>query len=87
MSDKESKVILLPTAALYIRYGTETRIEPNDAELLLPLVGAMIVSFLAGVLSARLLRPSTDGFAAVFQAITRAFRVSEHKSSQASRAA
>lgn len=65
--------VLGPTAALYARYGLDTRIQRNDGELLLPVVGAMVVSFLVGTISARTLQSTAEGLSSVFQALVRAF--------------
>ena len=66
--------VLVPTAALYARYGVDAKIESRNAEYLLPLAGAMVASFLVGTLSARTLRSSAEGFMALFGVVTKALQ-------------
>jgi len=80
--------VLVPTGALYVRYGADTKIEIGRIEFLLPLAGAMVTSFLVGTLSARTLMSSGEEFSALFGSVTKALRAEARvRSSHANRIA
>lgn len=65
--------VLLPPLALYWAFGLDARVDPQDAKYVLPLGGAMVASFAAGLLSSRLVSVA-NGFAGIFASLTKALQ-------------
>lgn len=50
--------VAVPAVALLVKFGSHTPVDPNNASHLIALGGAMLVSFLAGMIGSSLLRSS-----------------------------